>query len=782
MVRWVVLGFIVLVALAIALVWLRRDQVLDQIVAGINEKLKAPVQVASVEFSIDRFPEVGVVFKEVYIPDPGATTDTLLYAKRVWATSDFRHWLRGRYPVNHLEMHSGLLSLAIRQNTGPNYLLLRDSSAATSSSSTELRSLRLRDMEVRYTDEVERIDVNGAAQELEIEGDLAELKIEVEARWSRVRIQTPTLNFQDGRGSGRFKGSPEEAEGSVSVSTVQAEYAYVLGAAWSWRAKGQVYDMALLARQLGYSLPEQIESIEGAAHFEVKAGLQSGVEYFDLSAQSAQQRLKLTDMPEVSLDYAVVGRVKQGRKVFDFERLKVAGKGFDYSGTLKVEEGSRWNISLDGDFEADLTQAHRYVPLESVRSAEGKASGHLSYEGGLGGAMDQLAWNGTVQLDQAGFQTDALRLDRATGAIRVESGRMELNNLLCRVQGREAFVNGSLDGFFSSPDDRKADLRIRTAELRLTDAGTAGASGRGSGAGAGALGVALPEFPMRLMLEVDRFYYGKVKLEQLRIDLEADPSAIDIQHFHAEGMGRGTLDGRGRLERTASSYIWYCRGQGVGLDLSELFRQFDGFGQKQLTEKQLSGKADIEFETRFGLSDQFDIDLGSVQAEARIEFIQTRLKDFAPLQALSLFAQKEALNDVLIPKHTTHLRILDRRVELEPAEIATSAFGLQLGGTHYFDQRIDYRAALKVEDLLNKGRRKNTELEDYIQEASTRPKPLLRFRIQGTVAQPVVSLDKEASVDQMGKEWKQQFQPSKKDSTKTTKENPLQFEWEEDEK
>lgn|GEM_PF-1794679 len=778
--RWIVLVLIALVALALTAVWLRRDQVLDQIVAGINQKLKAPVQVASVEFSIDRFPEVGVVFKEVYIPDPSATTDTLLYAERVWATSDFRHWLRGRYPVNHLEMRSGLLALAIRKHTGPNYLLLRDSSATASSGSTELRSLRLKDMVVRYTDEVNPLDLELGTTELEIEGNLAEGEVEAEARWSRVRIQTPQLRFQDGRGSGQFVGTAQQASGTVSISAVRADWSYDLGADGSWMAKGQVYDIALLARQLGATLPKQLESIVGSADFEVAAGRRKGVEYFDFQAQSEEQRIQLADMPELSLDYAVAGRMRQGRMVFDFERIKVAGKGLDYSGTLQVEEGPRWNLSLDGDFSADLSEAKRYVPLESIRTAEGKASGHLSYRGGWGADMDPLAWNGTFQLEQAGFQTDALRIDRATGAIRVESGRLELNNLLCRVQGQEAFVNGSMEGFFSNPEDRKADLRVRTAELRIADAGSAGSSGGATGGGA--LGVALPEFPVRLSLEVDRFYYGKLKLQQLRIDLQADPNAIDIQRFHAEGMGQGTLDGKGRLERKASSYIWYCQGKGMGLDLSELFRQFDGFGQNQLTEKQLSGKADIDFETGFAMSDRFDIDLGSVTAQARIQFTQTRLKDFAPLQALSLFAQKEALNDVLIPKHTTHLRIADRRIDLEPAEIATSAFGLQLGGTHYFDQRIDYRAALKVEDLLTKGKRKNTELEDYIQEASTRPKPVLRFRIQGTMEQPLVSLDKEASADQLGKEWKQQFQPSKKDSTGTTKENPLQFEWGEDEK
>ncbi len=772
---WALGLFLVLVVASAALIWFRKDQLLKEMVSRLNDKLRVPVKVEKIGLSIDQFPKVGVAFESVWIPDPLHPGDTLLFASEMSATSDFRNWLRGSYPINHLVLRSGFLSIYIPKAGPPNYDLLRPSDPGDSSVAIELKSVELRSFRVVYVDRKLDLEFRSKGLDFDAKGDFVPLDVDIESRWKSVFFRTADFEYAANQGAAEFYGNPQVAEGVFESPELKARYSFDFSKGQQWSAKGRIADPVTLGRQIGAKLPESIESISGGADFELESRKISGVESFSFKARSDAQKLSYRGLPPLELDYSVTGRLEKGSKVFDFDRLKLVGKGVNYQGVLSLSLGSKARANLKGSFELDLALAHRFGEFKEVKSVEGFARGTIAYSGPLGTDHRPDAWTGLVELESVGLANEVITIKNATGSVSIKEGQFELSNMLCKINGQEAFINGKLYGFFGGVEDRSANLSVRTAELRILNSPQASkenASGKG-------LPVAMPQFPIRLSLEVDRFYYGKLKLDQVRIDALAKPDQIEFYRLYAEGMNGGSIDGSALLQTSPSGFDWSCKGKGLGLDLSELFRQFDGFGQDQLSEKQLSGRADIDFETRFSIDRSFEVNLSSVVADAEIRFRNARLKDFAPLQALSLFAQKEALGDLSIEEYTAKLSIRDRLVALAPSAIATNAFVLELGGVHGFDQTIDYRAALKLEDLITKGKKQSGELDDYIQEVSSRPKPILRFRILGTVDRPVVSIDREASAEKLGSEWKNQFRPSKKDSVGTTKENPLEFEWEE---
>jgi hypothetical protein len=178
------------------------------------------------------------------------------------------------------------------------------------------------------------------------------------------------------------------------------------------------------------------------------------------------------------------------------------------------------------------------------------------------------------------------------------------------------------------------------------------------------------------------------------------------------------------------------------------------------------------------------------QSQAVVDFTlaQGKLTGYAPLQALSKYADAEALQNLSFGTLTNTLTWKDGVLTVPPMAVDNNALSLKLHGTHRLNNTVDYTVQFRLKEALEaKKTRRPKEWQAYIEEASDPGKVWIPVRITGPTDQLKITLDRttaaksssqavQADFKKQGKELRQLLQPAPPAAPKREK---YIFEWEE---
>lgn len=116
------------------------------------------------------------------------------------------------------------------------------------------------------------------------------------------------------------------------------------------------------------------------------------------------------------------------------------------------------------------------------------------------------------------------------------------------------------------------------------------------------------------------------------------------------------------------------------------------------------------------------------------------LNNFEPMRKLNKYLDDDGLNHLRFADLQNDIHIEDKTVYIPLMEVSSNVTTIQVGGTHTFDQRIDYRV---IAPLRNKKKIDPDEAFGAIEEDNTGQAKLF-LKITGTTDDYKVSYDKEA--------------------------------------
>ena len=782
----ILLVFMTTISLAL---YVFEDRIIKRVVEQVNTYLKEPVQVSQINLHFWRtFPHLSVSFDQVLIADPLSAKDTLLQAEQISLRfNPFDLW-KGNYQIEQISGFNGQLNLKNDQKGLANYAIFKPTSSHNTSFNLELESILLEQFKVSYRDQksaqyyttiIHSASLSGKFSEqttqLTATGDVwlkqvkkgqvvllknqplvFDLALLVDQKQNLIKlpqaqIKIANLPFLIDAEFGPIKSSLDIRSQNLAllelVRTLQPES---LAALKRIKAKGKV-DF-----QLHYQSFAAQKAPDVKAYFSIKDGQltepQFGAQIQDLQCLGTYSNLPIDELK--------------------IEKFEFKSKGARFAGQLQLTDFLFPKLAVRANGNIPLALVQALHPISSVEQVQGIANVRVQAQL----AQDeQRNWNTQTLKGRVGIQAHHLQLTdfkkRFQGVIAdiaFDEQDLRTDQLKATIGTTDLDVKLHIPDYsaqFNSSKPLQISGNLNSKRLHFSDFDTKTTSQKRTWI--------LPQnMLLSLPCQIDQFSYEGKDFSELSGSLSLVPNQINISKLrfkHAQGYWDGQL----KLKEPApSTFDIETKGTAKKVELGYLFKEWHNFDQAILTDEQLSGKGNFEFDVQTNYDLLKGLDESSLQARIHCLIDNGRLlrapilqdlansltlgKGRAILGAKNQAALQQKLKDVRFDRLENTFVIAKRQLSFEKMHIVSSALDLDLVGSHSFEHQIDYAIGLRLRDLLVQ--ESQTEFGEILDDGTG---VRLFVRISGSLDDPKVGWDKKGKKEAAQQQFERSQQESK---------------------
>ncbi len=335
-------------------------------------------------------------------------------------------------------------------------------------------------------------------------------------------------------------------------------------------------------------------------------------------------------------------------------------------------------------------------------------------------------------------------------------------------------ASGSLNNLFdyalrNSP--LNASMDVRTDELNLREwVGTGHA-------------LVVPEnINFAISVEAGKLHYDNLDLQNLSGKMIVADQTVQLHNVKA-----GALDGEIAIEGTYSTleskenpeiaFIYDVK----GLDIQKAFFAFNTARKIMPVAKFMAGNLNAHMTLGGRLNDDMTTNLATLQGEGTVQLLMGSLKDFGPLDKLSQSLDITGLKDIPLKDVKADFTFKSGKVVVSPFLVHANDMDMLIGGTHGFDQSLDYDVSLRVprSQLGSKG---SMFVKNVVEQAADKGIPVklsdavnMNVKMCGTINSPDVNADMNTAVSNAATDLNKEvndFVNAKLDSAKQQLRNP----------
>ncbi len=746
------------------------------IVEQLNDLLITEIKVSSIDVSPwAELPYVSLGFKDVFVADPGKVEDTLLYASKLYFHFNALDLLKDDYRIKRIALEGA--NAKIRRNRSGDYNFKIWKSTGDTSGLIQLNSVKLENSKITYIDPRSKVDleyfcesimlkleISEAQYDLDLYGKLKSIKTRVSGKEylpdralrldlgmivtgepSQVSFHRASLNINKSLTMGvngvigenkldlilRSQNSKVKSLVELipfdfisDLSKYQPEGKTDVELRFSEtedKARKLRVDLKLLLKGTKLSIPESKKELE--------------LEY--LSAVFSNGKKANPEDSRLSVDSAMIrsenstASFKLFLKDFDRPKVNLAAKGsIDLLEWIKTD-------SLDlginsGKYEGHLSVVFRYSDSLSIND-------FANAQTRVKGQVFDLEFNQA----QNKISLDSVELEIERNHILISSTKLQVNkdknisiNLLYR------------DGLKLLADDSKAgeinaELSCATFDLdqllsNMDDEG---------------------ESQLSLPLIKGKFDCGELKFMETNFSSSSAELKLQYPYLkiskakfqHSSGQVWSDLQLKfGNVFNELSVYVDF-----KGIQIEELFENFNNFDQDVLISENLSGLCSGELNLDMQFDKAFEPISPSIRSVISLSVYKGKLKEFEPLQAVAdyfdsniilrkMFKANELrseLKNIAFDTLRNDFFIRNEEVYMPDMIISSSLIDIQAEGTYKFDHRLDFSLDFYITDLLARKSKVDEYGNEIIDDGTGRKRVFLKM--EGEADDPDFSIDKE---------------------------------------
>lgn len=301
------------------------------------------------------------------------------------------------------------------------------------------------------------------------------------------------------------------------------------------------------------------------------------------------------------------------------------------------------------------------------------------------------------------------------------------------------------------------------------------------------------QFKLSLNGLVDQLNYGDFEMTDVALNVNANNSRWVFDQIRLKAV-EGSAEGSLMLsEKSEGQWMMFSNSNATDLNVHQLFKAFNNFGQTEIKAENLEGKLSGNLELECEINEG-KVNKSSLNANGFFTIDKGRLKSYQSLYQLAKYVQLEELKNIRFNRLQNDFRIKDERIYFPRFSVHSSAIDLEVEGTHDFDNQVDYQISLSLAQVLGRKVKKPKESDFGYIEDDGLGKTQLFLRMSGDISDPKISYDKAQLKDHWKKEarkekqtiksiLKEEFGMFKKDSSviaprEESKDKPaFQIEW-----
>ncbi|MDO6431595.1 AsmA-like C-terminal region-containing protein [Flavitalea sp. BT771] len=465
-----------------------------------------------------------------------------------------------------------------------------------------------------------------------------------------------------------------------------------------------------------------------------------------------------TDNPDGVTDHTVV-EIPQGH-------IEMEETPFDFRMLLKTPVSDPY-IDAAAKGRLDLAKVAQFVKLEAGTRLAGVLNADMHVRGNLSAVQKQqyekFDAGGTLGLTGFSYAStpyptpisieDLLltfnpknvtlnELKGGYGKTHFEAGGV-LNNLLAYMLQHQP-LDGSLNV--------KADLVDLDQLMGTTGAGGSTAVKTDTAAahtGATGEAFAVPaNINFTLHAGVDQIHYGNLDLRQVSGNLRIADETVKLENVRAEGLdGLMVLNGAYSTKISKKTPVFAMSYDLQKLDVQKTFYAFNSVQKLMPAGKYIAGKFSSRLTMDGVLGSDMKPDLKTLNGNGTVLLVDGALKDFAPTDKLAQALHLDQLKDIPVKDIKTAFSFKNGRVIVDPFHVKVKDIDMEVGGSHGFDQTLDYDVAMKLPRSLLGGQANNV-VNDLVAKAGSKgvnvkmnDQVALPVKVGGTMTSPVLKMD-----------------------------------------
>ncbi len=247
---------------------------------------------------------------------------------------------------------------------------------------------------------------------------------------------------------------------------------------------------------------------------------------------------------------------------------------------------------------------------------------------------------------------------------------------------------------------------------------------------------------------------GLVKLKDKKLTI--DP--LTLTTMSGSITTSGLVDGS-----DSTKLLITCFSDVSNINITRMFTSFENFGETAIMDKNIKGTGTAKIQFAAELSPELEINLNKLYAGLDLSIENGELNNVESMKSLSRFIDLKELENVRFASFKNQLEVKNKIITIPKMELKSNAINFMISGTHTFDNEINYKIKLSLNELLakkaKKAKKQNDEFGEVADDGLGRTNIFLSMT--GTVDNPIIKYDSKSAIQNVKQDLKVEKQTLK---------------------
>ena len=786
------------------------DKIKQLAIRELNKRLATEVTVnGNIDFSVlSNFPSASISFNDVILKEMLPEKNNLLVCEKISLLFNFWDLFGSNYSMKKVIAHNGTLHLRIAPDGKRNYNIFKPSADSTGKEFTlKIEEAIFSNILIRYDDEWSNQHYLFATKSATLSGDFSTEKflLKINASFDNKRLSVANIDY--------FPNLPIELTGTLGVDLNENLYTIEdatidlagnlldVSGSVALLPKGNQLDLQLNASSL--RMEELAALLPGEYAVYIEHFKSKGAIRFDGHISGL---MSTTSKPHVDIKFEIKdGTLSHDKLIESFNNVQLKAEfsngaannlttsylniqnfstlfsGNPVKGNILLQNLVTPHLDVKLDGEVSLEKITPLFPSEYITELRGTVAFNQFY---FKGPLTHLTKTASIQTLEAGgsftlnevlIATDRTRYDHLNGEFTIRNNQVVINRLAFNANESDLSFTGNINNFIpyllhsmtdTLPNRQKIGLNIKLTSKSLSWLDLVGSSEPVSTVKSINSGqqYSIPSlfyvFTGSISGYINQFRYDKFSASDVHGNILFLGNTI---YFNDFGMNaeKGTVAVNGKLDiSNMKRNKLELTAKLQKMDITQLFYEFNNFGQNSLTDKNIKGELTTELALQATWDEQV-FNKSKLYAVADVSIDNGELNNFEPMMALAKFVKISELKNIRFSKLQNQVEIKNQKIYIPQMKILTNALNLQLQGSHSFENIIDYKIQLNLLKLLTSKFEKST---DDLAEADKTTEGFLNLYLTmtGPADNPIIKYDKSAVKEKIASDLKKEKNELKK--------------------
>jgi hypothetical protein len=773
-------------------VFLFKDRIIRQFVNEANKQLNTPVKIGKIDIStLSDFPNLAIVFTDVYIEDSYPGNYPLLTADRIaFNLSPIQVW-RGNYSIKGLSVTGSETNLKINAVGKTNFDILKENSGGGGGAvKFELQNVNLSKTIVSYIDQEANqhhvFNSDKLIASIEVMGDLYQIKADGNILTEQIGIGNSIflanknfivdahVDYDDDKKNVLIK--PSNLKIGHSEFAVNGNYVYKEKNLIDLKAEGKNTDIQTLLSLLPEDITKKLKqyrsdgdvffnlTLKGEISDKKSPFISASFGCTDATLYHPDYKSKITHA-NLNGSFASPSLTDLASAQLFLKDMEGELNGKSFKANLSIREFNSPYIIFDFKGDLDAASIYNFYPIEDLTDLTGLLTADISFEGKTAllkkkATAQRVITNGAIGLTNINFTygKQKIRFRDINGSLQFNNNDLALSNVGGYFENSDFLLNGFFKNiitfliFENQPIGIETDLKSNF--LDLDQLFSIGFSDEQSEAYQFRIS---PNLQLNFNCDVKSMKYQRFKPKNIKGDLLVKNQVAVSRNITMNTLG-GQLTVNGIVDAKNPKAIDVISSMKLnGLYVDSIFYVFDNFFQDFIQDKHLKGQAYATVEMEMALNEKLNLIPPTLIADIGVTIKNGELNNFEPMKKLNKYLDDESLSRLRFADLKNDIHIESKTIYIPQMEIKSNATTIQLSGTHTFDQVIDYQV---IVPLRNKNKIDPDEAFGAVEDDGA-GKAKLFLKITGTTDKYMISYDKEAVKKKIASDLKKEVQELK---------------------